>query len=101
MRIEITSTQAGASRTRASRTTVRPAVQGAVQTTVQGAVQTTVQATVQATVRGAVLPAVQAAVAWAGPPIAASSLRVDPSKRGPFSAGCATPTPVRWDAVRG
>ena len=77
MRIEITSTQAGASLTRASRTTVRP------------------------TVRGAVLPAVQAAVAWAGPPIAASSLRVDPSKRGPFSAGCATPTPVRWDAVRG
>ena len=77
MRIEITSTQAGAPRTRALRTTVQPAA------------------------------------SWAGPPLAASSLRVDPSKNGPlsksrpfsksgpFSPGCATPVPVRWDVVRG
>ena len=83
MRIEITSTQAGAPRTRALRTTVQPAA------------------------------------SWAGPPLAASSLRVDPSKSepfskngplsksrpfsksGPFSPGCATPVPVRWDVVRG
>jgi hypothetical protein len=83
MRIEITSTQAGAPRTRALRTTVQPAVQLTV----------------------------QPAASWAGPPLAASSLRVDPSKSGPFSVdpsksgpfspGCATPAPVRWDAVRG
>jgi hypothetical protein len=80
MRIEITSTQAGAPRTRALRTTVQPAA------------------------------------SWAGPPLAASSLHVDPSrvdpskggpfsvdpaKSGPFSPGCATPVPVRWDVVRG
>ena len=65
MRIEITSTQAGAPRTRAPRTTVQPAA------------------------------------SWAGPPLAASSLHVDPAKSGPFSPGCATPVPVRWDVVRG
>ncbi|MDG2334266.1 MAG: hypothetical protein P8Q97_08610 [Myxococcota bacterium] len=77
MRIEITSTQAGASRTRAPRTRVQSSAQPAARASVESA------------------------VAWAGPPLAASSLRVDPSKRGPFSAGCATPVPVRWDAVRG
>ncbi len=79
MRIEITSTQAGASqglalRSRTLRTRVqRPALSGL----------------------------------RTGAPVEASSLRVDSSKSSPFSKGspfsasCATPVPVRWDAVRG
>ena len=85
MRIEITSTQAGASqglalRSRTLRTRVqRPALSGL----------------------------------RTGAPVEASSLRVDSSKSSPFSknspfskgspfsASCATPVPVRWDAVRG
>ncbi len=82
MRIEITSTQAGASQGLASRfRTPRERVQHSA------------------------LSALSAR--WTGAPVEASSLRVDSSKSSPFSKGspfsasCATPVPVRWDAVRG